>query len=220
MPFNPLTVLAFALFALVSLILLQIGIFTLAFDKLGLSADSAMLLLFASLLGSTINLPLFRIKASAADGVTLTPRILRLLKVPLPPFEGYTTIALNVGGGLIPVIFSLYLLRHTEINGSDALLATALVASVSYFFSRPVAGIGVAMPLLIAPLAAAIIALIIDTEHSAPLAYIAGTLGVLIGADLLRLRDIKKMGTPIAAIGGAGTFDGIFITGIVAALLA
>jgi uncharacterized membrane protein len=42
----------------------------------------------------------------------------------------------------------------------------------------------------------------------------------LIGADLLRIRDIRRMGTPLAAIGGAGTFDGIFITGIVAVLLA
>ena len=53
----------------------------------------------------------------------------------------------------------------------------------------------------------------------AALAYIAGTLGVLIGADIFRLKDIRKMGTPVASIGGAGTFDGIFITGIVAVLL-
>jgi uncharacterized membrane protein len=43
---------------------------------------------------------------------------------------------------------------------------------------------------------------------------------VILGADILRLKDIRHMGTPIASIGGAGTFDGIFITGIVAVLLA
>jgi uncharacterized membrane protein len=83
-----------------------------------------------------------------------------------------------------------------------------------------VAGIGIGMPIFIAPLTAAIVALLINSEQSAPLAYICGTLGVLIGADLLRLGNIRRMGVPIAAIGGAGTFDGIFLTGIVAVLLA
>ena len=45
-------------------------------------------------------------------------------------------------------------------------------------------------------------------------------LGVLIGADLMRMKDIRRIGTPIASIGGAGTFDGIFLTGIIAVLLA
>ena len=75
------------------------------------------------------------------------------------------------------------------------------------------------MPVLIAPLTAALIAVAINIEHSAPLAYISGTLGVLIGADLLRLKDVRQLGAPVASIGGAGTFDGIFMTGIVAALL-
>ena len=68
--------------------------------------------------------------------------------------------------------------------------------------------------------AATLAALLLDPAHSAPLAYISGTLGVLIGADLLRLRDIGKLGLPMASIGGAGTFDGIFLTGLVAVLLA
>ena len=56
-------------------------------------------------------------------------------------------------------------------------------------------------------------------EAAPPLAYISGTLGVLIGADLMRLRDVRKLATPFASIGGAGTFDGIFLTGIIAVLL-
>jgi len=85
--------------------------------------------------------------------------------------------------------------------------------------SRPMAGLGIGMPILLAPIAAAIIALLINPVHAAPLAYISGTLGVLIGADLLRLRDIQKMSIPAASIGGAGTFDGIFLTGMIAVLL-
>jgi uncharacterized membrane protein len=57
----------------------------------------------------------------------------------------------------------------------------------------------------------------LDPEHAAHLAYISG---VLIGADILRLNTIAELDTPVAAIGGADTFDGIFLTGIIAALLA
>ncbi|MBW2109628.1 MAG: DUF1614 domain-containing protein, partial [Deltaproteobacteria bacterium] len=50
-------------------------------------------------------------------------------------------------------------------------------------------------------------------------AYISGTLGTLIGADLLNLRKIYDLGAPVASIGGAGTFDGIFLNGLLAVLL-
>jgi uncharacterized membrane protein len=76
------------------------------------------------------------------------------------------------------------------------------------------------MPLLLAPLTAALIAVVLYPAQSAPLAYICGTMGVLAGADLLRLKDVRRLGAPVASIGGAGTFDGVFITGIVAVLLA
>ena len=55
---------------------------------------------------------------------------------------------------------------------------------------------------------------------AAPLAYIAGTLGTLIGGDLLNLGLLPGLGAPVASIGGAGTFDGVFLTGILAVLLA
>jgi len=75
------------------------------------------------------------------------------------------------------------------------------------------------MPLFVAPVAAALTAIVLDPQNSPPMAYICGTLGVLLGADLLHLKDIRKLGVPLASIGGAGTFDGIFLTGIVAVLL-
>jgi uncharacterized membrane protein len=45
-------------------------------------------------------------------------------------------------------------------------------------------------------------------------------MGTLIGADLTNLDKVRGLGAPVASIGGAGTFDGIFLTGIVAVLLA
>ena len=100
------------------------------------------------------------------------------------------------------------------------LTAIAIVTAVSYLISRPLPGIGIGMPVFVAPVVAALVAVLLSPAHSAALAYVGGTLGVLIGADLLRVKDIRRMGTPLAAIGGAGTFDGIFMTGIVAVLLA
>jgi len=91
---------------------------------------------------------------------------------------------------------------------------------MSYAFSRPIAGVGIGMPIFIAPLTAALVAAVMGTEQRAVLAYVGGTLGVLIGADVLRLGSIRQLGVPYASIGGAGTFDGIFISGIVAVLLA
>jgi uncharacterized membrane protein len=55
----------------------------------------------------------------------------------------------------------------------------------------------------------------------APLiAFSSGVLGTLIGADLLHLNDIRKITTGVASIGGAGTFDGIVLSGFIATLLA
>ena len=198
----------------------QIGILTIAFDKLGLSSQSAFLLLFCSLFGSAINLPLFTISAERPSPENIPTALRGLLQRTLKEFKGKTLIAMNVGGCLIPVFFSAYLIRNNPLGFGQIVIATALVTVICHMASRPIAGLGIGMPIFIAPVAAAVVAMIISTEYSAPLAYICGTLGVLIGADLMRLKDIRKMGTPIASIGGAGTFDGIFLTGIVAVLLA
>lgn len=39
-------------------------------------------------------------------------------------------------------------------------------------------------------------------------------------ADVLNLYHIRELGAPIASIGGAGISDGVFLTGIIAVLLA
>lgn len=85
---------------------------------------------------------------------------------------------------------------------------------------RPIPGVGIAMPVFVAPVIAALTALLLNPENSAVTAYIAGTMGVLLGADILRFNDVRRLGAPLASIGGAGTFDGIFLTGVIAVLLA
>src|SRR5262245_2476400 len=87
--------------------------------------------------------------------------------------------------------------------------------------ARSRSGIGdIAMPVLVPALVACIVALILSRIHAAQLAYIGGSLGTLIGADLFNLGKISGLGAPVASIGGAGTFDGIFLVGILAVLLA
>ncbi len=118
------------------------------------------------------------------------------------------------------MLFSLHLVARLAPPVLSLLTAVAVVAAVSYLVSRPLPGVGIGMPVFVAPVVAALAALLLGPAQSAVFAYVGGTLGVLIGADLLRVRDIRRMGTPLAAIGGAGTFDGIFMSGIAAVLLA
>lgn len=130
-----------------------------------------------------------------------------------------TVVAVNVGGALIPTALSLYVLARCEVP-VRALLAMAIVSVVIHKLARPIRGVGIGVPTLIPPLLAALAAVVLAPGHSPPVAYVAGTLGTLIGADLLNLNKIRGLGAPVASIGGAGTFDGIFLSGIIAVLLA
>jgi uncharacterized membrane protein len=219
MPFSPLRILLFILALSFLIIFVQIGLISIAFDRLGLSEESAYLLLLCTLAGSLLNLPLFSLKTDSE----VPPQTMGLTRLPffmLPPVAGRIMVTANVGGAVVPVAFSLYLITHNPLNLLQVALAVIAVSFIAYMISRPMLGIGIGMPMLIAPIAAALIATAIDPEQRALLAYIGGTLGVLIGADLLRLNDIRKLGAPFASIGGAGTFDGVYITGLLAVLLA
>lgn len=219
MPFSPLHLLLF-LFVLGFLVAIVFtGVMTITFEKLGLSAHSAFTLLLASLLGSAINLPLFSVKADPPPPDV--QQLMRgLLRLPPQKFTGRTIVAVNLGGCLIPLSFSVYLVVHNPLGFGQVALGIALVAAVCYLFSRPLPGQGIGVPIFVAPVTAALVAILLGGEQSPSLAYVAGTMGVLAGADLLRLGDVRKLGTPMASIGGAGTFDGIFITGVLAVLLA
>ena len=128
-------------------------------------------------------------------------------------------IAVNVGGAVIPTFLSLYLLiaRHLWIKGA---IATAIVALVLHWLANPVPGLGIAVPVFVPVATTAAVALLLSRQDAAPLAYIGGALGTLIGADLTNLDKVSGLGAPVASIGGAGTFDGIFLTGILAVILA
>lgn len=197
---------------------IQLGALTIAFEKLGLSPDSALLLFVTILGGSMVNLPLFSMKSEPPPLEEMPPPVRELYSQ--MPHPGRTLVMVNVGGCVVPAAFSIYLLAQHPLNLFYVALAVAAVALLCFKTTRPLPGVGLGAPMLLAPLMAALVSIALDPANAASLAFISGTLGVLIGADLLHLRDIRRLGTPFASIGGAGSFDGIFISGIVAVLLA
>jgi uncharacterized membrane protein len=131
-----------------------------------------------------------------------------------------TLVGINVGGALIPTAVSAYLLIRSPISTIlTCFLGVAAVAFVTYLMARPVKGVGIITPAFIPPITAAVAAIILAPGEPRVVAYVAGVLGTLIGADLLNLSKIPKLGAPVASIGGAGTFDGVFLSGIIAVLL-
>jgi len=200
-------------------LLIEIGLLSRAYSALGLNPRVATLVLFGSLLGSYINLPLVRLP----DERVVSRQVVEMFGVPfLAPVEvdwPGTIVAINVGGAVIPILLSFYLIVRYELWAFGA-LATAIVAFVVHRMATPVPGVGISVPTIAPPLLAAGVALLLSRRLAAPIAYIGGSLGVLIGADLLNLGQLRSLGAPVASIGGAGTFDGIFLTGVIAVLLA
>ena len=204
---------------LVLLVLVQLGILRYAYMRLGVTPGTALLLLLGSLFGSYFNIPIVELpEERVLSGEVINFFGMRYV-VPLVLERPGTVIAVNVGGAVIPTLMSIYLLVRNEL-WVQGLIATAIVAVVCYLLSQPLPGLGIAEPVFVPSLTAAIVAFVLSREYAAPLAYICGSLGTLIGADLLNLGAIRGLGAPVASIGGAGTFDGIFLIGIVAVLLA
>jgi len=201
------------------LVLIQLGVLRYAYMRLGISSGAALLLLFASLIGSYFNIPVAYLPEQRVLAQQEIDFFGMRYVVPVVAQWPGTLIAVNVGGAVIPTMMSVYLLVRHRL-WVEAALATAAVAAVCYWLSRPIPGLGIAEPVFVPSVATAIVALLLSREHAAPLAYVGGSLGTLIGADLLNLGNIRGLGAPVASIGGAGTFDGIFLIGIVAVLIA
>jgi uncharacterized membrane protein len=216
---------AFCLFFLLGLFLLiQLEVISYAFLVLGMSPRLALLALLVSLIGSYINIPLYTVEPGPSPSVATASNFGVVYGIPFEFGRG-TTVAVNVGGALVPTFISAYALLRTPAAIVPSIIGTAIVAMISHHFAYPLKGVGIAIPLFIPPLAAALVALLLGrairvSRVTPVIAYVSGSLGTLIGADLLNLHRIAYLGAPVASIGGAGTFDGVFLTGIVAILLA
>jgi uncharacterized membrane protein len=211
----------FALFVLLTVTagLVEIGVVQYSCERMGVDRRYVFLVLFLSLVGSYVNIPFAELPAERMlSNHEVTYFGMRYV-VPRISERGQTLLAVNLGGAVIPVLLAFYLVVKNGLYGR-ALLATLIVAAVSHWVAQPIRGVGIAMPIFLPPLLAASISLVLTRSGTPALAYVAGSLGTLIGADLLNLGAIRDLGAPVASIGGAGTFDGIFLTGIIAVLLA
>ncbi len=215
-PLAMMLIMLLFLFLLPIMFLLFLGMVGRAFTKIGLAPWQTWLLLFSTLVGSAVNIPVWEKRTyEIVDEVEAL-----FLRVKLPPvrIERRVVIAVNLGGALIPTAFSLFLLSKAGFR-PGIIASLIIVTLVSYAFSRPVRGVGIVMPFYIAPITAALSSLILAPHFTGVSAYVSGTLGTLIGADLLRLREVEKIGSGLVSIGGAGVFDGIFLSGVLAVLL-
>jgi len=216
--FIPVAFLIFIAFILFLPILFLLGYFqvlTIGFEKLGISPGATTFLLFLILIGSGINIPLTKKKLIYGEEL----RFFGLWRVPKIRAQG---LFINLGGAVVPVLLSVYFLFRVSKAGFDLepiFLATILMLIISKFLSRVIPGRGISLPALIPPIFSALFALILAPNFAAPCAFTSGVLGTLIGADLLNLRRAQRFGG-FLSIGGAGVFDGIFLIGIVSALLA
>lgn len=219
MLFLPVGCLIFALFILFLPILFILGYFhiiTIGFEKLGFSPEVTILILLAILIGSSINIPLGRQKLVRVE----EPVFFGLFRHSRIKAQG---IAINLGGAVIPVLISFYFLYlgwRAGFNLGPVLIAIILMIIISKFLARIIPGRGIALPFFVPPLFAVLFALILSPNFAAPCAFISGVLGTLIGADLLNLKKVQKISPGFLSIGGAGVFDGIFLVGMVSALLA
>ena len=219
-PFLIFFVFIFIFLLLVAFGLIQFGLFSWAFAKIGIPPEYLFTLLFLCIVGSMINIPLRRIRLEDdVDDWKMVSFFGMRFRPPHSDRPNEMVLAVNVGGAVIPAVISLYLLANSP-HPIRMMIALAAVTYVVYKNARPVPGVGIAVPWLIPPIAAAIAAMVFDYGFAAPTAYVAGTLGTLIGADILHLDKLSYLRAPVASIGGAGTFDGIFLAGIIAVLLA
>ncbi|MDD5730399.1 MAG: DUF1614 domain-containing protein [Candidatus Omnitrophica bacterium] len=210
MLFLPLTALILILFLLLPVLILELA--GSALVKLGITPHKAALIIYLSLLGSLVNIPLV---VRYVDPLDTLKCPISFIGMPVLGQAGKQIIAINVGGAIIPLLICLYLLPKAPLLKTIAAVAVSSV--LAYKLARPVAMIGIGLPVLIPPLVSALLAVILSPKNPVPIAYISGVLGVLIGADLMNLRCLNSPG--IMSIGGAGVFDGIFLVGVISALL-
>jgi len=189
-------------------------IITKAFNDMGFSSLEALIIVFMSFLfGSGI--------IDEYMGISFS-------NIPLFRYHTNWIVGINVGGAVIPILLSIYLILMNRLKPVMVLLGIGIVALVTFFvtYPDPEKGIVSMFPYWILPIVVASFVSVIVSwrgkKKAAPFAYTIGTLGVLIGADgfhLMSLLQHETETTRIAVIGGASVFDMVFITGILAVIV-
>ena len=217
MIFFPIAILSFVLLILALPFLFVLGflnIVTAGFAQLGISPEVTLFIFFLILIGSSVNIPITKQK-------TILSKRSYFFGLFSKPVMEIHCVAVNLGGAIIPVLLSFYFLYQVYLNNFSlvrVLISTILMVIVTKYYSKIVPGRGITLPVLVPPLFSVLFSFFLMPNFMAPCAFISGVLGTLIGADLLNLKKMRRLGG-FLSIGGAGVFDGIFLTGIVSALL-
>ncbi len=194
---------------------IQFEVVKIALTKLGIPPLLAIVILIASIVGSSINIPIHS-KVVHTHVKQVQPFSFFAPWKP-PPIQTKQVIAVNVGGCLIPLLLCLYVLRKAPLW--QTIFATIISIIVCHKLAHVVPGMGVVLPAFIPPIVSVFLAFLFSYKNRVPVAFISGVLGVLIGADLLNLTKLGNY-PGIMSIGGAGVYDGIFLVGIISAFLA
>ena len=204
----------------------------LLIDSIGIPQQYFWAIMILSWIGSNINLPLFVVESEEPVPRFETVRFFgityRIPKVNIDKKK--TLVMINVGGAIVPSLISLYLFFISIPACADNLLTTYLktfavligVIFTTYQSAQLVPGVGITTLAWGPPTMTVFITLLVNyfSPLSCPvqIAYIGGTMGALIGADLFNLSRITGIG-PVVSIGGAGTFDGIYLSGLASVVL-
>jgi len=197
-----------------------------ALSKLGLTSYQSLMAAIGIFAGGMINIPIRKFDIDTEWDQYQTLFGFKKFDFSVANNRKQMTLAINVGGGLIPSFLAFYQLYRFGLLYQDYVVVTAMLAAVAinvavcYKLARPIKNVGIALNAFIPAIVAALTAIFLAPEHAPVIAFVAGVSGPLIGADLMHLGDIKRISTGMASIGGAGTFDGIVLSGIVATLLA
>ncbi|MGB8308795.1 MAG: DUF1614 domain-containing protein [Methanoregula sp.] len=231
---GPLTLVA--LIAVIGLIIIVIPLLFLGLagkaitSLVGLSWLSATALVILILLCSFVDIPVWKIKRTtirmphSEDG--------RFPDAFTPAQDGglwETTIAVNLGGAIIPLALSLYLLDRASLvaNGNmlylKVLAGILIVALISYVTTRPMVGVGLRASLFVPGLTALLCGILLAGSpglSAGVIAFVSGTVGTLLGANIAHFYRAGDLEVAKISIGGAGTFGAVFIGCLLSALIA
>lgn len=227
-PLSVLAVILLVCFIVILIPLLILGVIGAAFTRLGFSWIAALAVIFLMLFGSFVNIPIYTIRremvrtfASDSSGIELSAPW-----ATLPVWD--TTIAVNLGGGIIPVCIALYLVYRAALVGGTAIMpevctCVILVAAITRLSTPQLKGVGIRVPFLIPALTALLIGVLLNSGPGLAAGVVAlagGTLGTLMGGNLVHLFRARDLEVPEISIGGYGTFGAVFLCCLLPALVA
>ena len=124
---------------------LLLGMIGEAFLRLGLPPGLIFSLLILTLLGSLVNIPVYRFASREVYGDQIISYFGMRVRVPPRPQAHQTVLAVNVGGAVIPLCLCIYLLAKIPF-GLYLPVLVGLVTLVVHRLARPVKGLGIAVP--------------------------------------------------------------------------